>query len=30
MTVNQLIDDVLDEFEIRKPYKDFELPIGKQ
>lgn len=29
MTINQLIDDVLDEFEIRKPYKDFDLPLGK-
>lgn len=29
MTINQLIDDVLDEFEIRKPYKDFDLPLGE-
>lgn len=28
MTINQLIDNVLDEFEIRKPYKDFDLPLG--
>lgn len=29
MTINQLIDDVLDEFEIHKPYKDFDLPLGE-
>lgn len=29
MTINQLIDNVLDEFEIRKPYKDFDLPLGE-
>lgn len=29
MTINQLIDDVLDEFEIRKPYKDFDLTLGE-
>lgn len=28
MTINQLIDNVLDEFEIHKPYKDFDLPLG--
>lgn len=29
MTINQLIDDVLDEFEIHKPYKDFDLSLGE-
>lgn len=29
MTINQLIDNVLDEFEIHKPYKDFDLPLGE-
>lgn len=29
MTISQLIDNVLDEFEIRKPYKDFDLPLGE-
>ena len=29
MTINQLIDDVLDEFEIHKPYKDFDLLLGE-
>lgn len=29
MTINQLIDNVLDEFEIYKPYKDFDLPLGE-
>lgn len=29
MTINQLIDNVLDEFEIRRPYKDFDLPLGE-
>lgn len=29
MTINQLIDNVLDEFEVRKPYKDFDLPLGE-
>lgn len=29
MTINQLIDNVLDEFEIHKPYKDFDLSLGE-
>lgn len=29
MTINQLIDNVLYEFEIRKPYKYFDLPFGE-
>lgn len=29
MTINQLIDNVLDEFGIHKPYKDFDLPLGE-
>ena len=29
MTINQLIDNVLDELVIHKPYKDFDLPLGE-
>lgn len=29
MTINQLIDDVLDEFEIHKPHNYFDLPLGE-